>query len=75
MRLYMKPAPISNPPPLGKQGFNTPGSAEEDARLTITGIPFWVVSKGDDYGWVAPESYAERIVRENNLTVIWRHKK
>lgn len=58
--------------PMGRQGFNSPDAAESDARHTLSGIPFAVLSNGNDFGWVVPLNYAKKLIGDD-IHLVWEH--
>lgn len=51
--------------PMGIQGFKTPEEAETGARSVLFGIPFYVLAKSNDYAWLAPIDYADKLLSED----------
>ncbi len=46
---------------IGRQGFRTADDARADAVKTIT-EPVTIFERNDEYAWVWPKSYAERLM-------------
>lgn len=60
-------------PPHGRQGFKDAESAISDARSEIrvsAPVPFAVMRKGDNYGWLMPVPYARRVAEANDVEIV-----
>jgi hypothetical protein len=51
--------------PMGMQGFQSADEAEKDARAHLYGIPFCILAKDRNFGWIAPVEYAKKLLADN----------
>lgn len=51
-------------------GFSSEEEAKDDAFSCSTGMEFLVLYREPTFAWCAPVEYAERVAKNNDLTVV-----